>query len=170
MNYNKLYKITILSMIFFIIIISKNAYANAGTALMWAIGFHIYIANLLIAILESFILWKFYNVFKYYKYLLLMIGANFFSMFSGFALSILYADLNKIPRFMMSDQNVNEILLVKIIIIISYFVSVIFEFPFIYWFLKNKRTIFEILKIDILINIVSYILLIISYFFFFKIF
>jgi len=61
------------------------AYANAGTALMWAVGFHLLIGNLFIGIFEGYLLYRMFKAKRKYS-VSIMIAANYFSMIAGSAL------------------------------------------------------------------------------------
>jgi len=100
------------------------AYANAGTALMWATIFHLFVGNALIGIFEGFVIAKLFRL-KFSKSIGFFILANYFSAWTGiFVLGSgitghLHLDLYNIRMWLV------------IFVLVAYIFTIVIEWPFI---------------------------------------
>jgi hypothetical protein len=112
-----------------LMIFPQQAMANAGTPLMWAGMFHLAIGNLLIGALEGWLLMWWFSAPRA-QTIGVMIGANYFSAWAG-GLFLRGAILNSLAI----DLN-NGWQWFWIMVAVTYGITLLLEFPFIYWLLR----------------------------------
>lgn len=134
-------------------------FANAGTPLMWFQGFHLFVGNLVIGILEGLLISR---IFKSpgWKAVGCMIGANYFSMVVGLFL------VTKASRFLLWCAPANAMLywipfFVVLLALGAYLLTVLLEWPFCRWALgPDRRTWRRALRASLLAQTASYLLLV----------
>lgn len=126
--------------------------ANAGSALMWGAVIHLLIGNLLIGLLEGFLLWLAFRV-KFLKAALIMIAANYVSAWAA------YAILHALPPHLseaVTLYNIQQVLWMGFGL--AFIFTIAAELPFVgALFYKRKRWVFVSLAACLTVNIVSYI-------------
>lgn len=146
-----------LLLILFLLILPMFTYANAGTPLMWATGIHLLFGNAIIGIVEGLLISLIFRTSKI-KSTLLLILANYASAWFGhfFILGIIYHrdvfNLTNIRIYFIS------------ILVLAFILTVVIEFPFILAvFRKIKNPIWKSIKATLIVNLISYSLLIVWY-------
>lgn len=151
-----------LFIIFTFLVFYTNAYANAGTPLIWAGLFHLLFGNLLIGGIETFLLIKKERIYKIVYVLMIIILANYASMYIGWILS------SRIDYYFLEDSfnpsNVEYLWQTILLYISLTFTSFIVEYPFYFWVLKSKNYL-NVLKITLQINLISAVLIFLYYLF-----
>ena len=111
-------------------------YADSGTTQLAGVGLlHLTIGNFLIGILEGLLISSIFRV-KKIRSILLMIGANYFSCILGYLISIgIYYLI-----FLWSPGSLlyKTPQLVKTFWVLSYFVTLLLEWPFCFWVLAGS--------------------------------
>ena len=144
--------------LFFVLYLPSPAFANAGTPLMWAGFFHLFIGNAIIGLIEGFIISYLFKTKKILS-IILMVIANYASMFLG--LIFMKALDSKIENII----NIYNIFYAVIMLIIfCYLITLIIEWPFCFiLFAKQEKRIGKSFRAIIIANAISYILLILFY-------
>jgi hypothetical protein len=133
-----------------------TALANAGTPLMWATAGHLLFGNAIIGVLEGLILAFLFHLPKW-KSVGVMILANYVSAWAGSVL--LSSGLLRLP---MTIENVRPMLLLTLVIL--FVITVLLELLFIaFLFRRDPRQWAKGLKGSLLVQTVSYVLLIAWY-------
>ncbi|MFZ1519035.1 MAG: hypothetical protein WAU11_09685 [Ignavibacteriaceae bacterium] len=144
------------------LIFYTNAYANAGTPLIWAGLFHLLFGNFFIGGIETFLLIKKERIYKIAYVLIIIICANYASMYVGWVLS------SAVDNYFVEDSfnpsNIEYLWQTIFLYISLTFTSFIVEYPFYFWVLKNKNYL-NVLKITLLINSLSAVLIFLYYLF-----
>lgn len=129
-------KFILIALFFFTI--SGTIYANAGTALVWAGAIHLYIINLGIGIFEAVWLGKTLQQKRPLIMIFIIIIANYTSMIAGVYLSLQIFNWFKLD---LMDPTTYQYILQNIILYLSFIVlSIIVEYPFYYYFIRNLPT------------------------------
>ena len=125
------------------LILSTSIYANAGTPLIWAGAFHLYIGNIFVGIFETILLIKQKVRYKIYVIGIIIIVANFVSMSVGWFLSDNIGHILKFDYFNPRDQ---EYIWQNILLYVSLtLTSFIVELPFFFWVLEKQKIISKII-------------------------
>lgn len=139
----------------FILLLPAVAYADAGTFLMWLTAGHLLIGNAVIGIFEGLIMAKVFKI-KYARSIFIMILANYISMIIG-AVGIGFS--GAALRNFISINNISYI--IWALLIGSYMVTIIIEWPFCFWIMKGKENRSKLsFKASILLQTISYAILI----------
>jgi hypothetical protein len=136
------------------------ALLDAGTPLVWAIGLHLFIGNLIVGLIETVFVRKMFRVpLKWFGYILIIV-ANYCSMFVG--LLIIGQNSQKV---WIEDKDVTP-LGILIALTVTLLVSIVVEFPFYYASIKpvlrdtsGKRAF----AITVSAQVISYIGLVVYY-------
>ncbi|MFH1228525.1 MAG: hypothetical protein V1701_11575 [Planctomycetota bacterium] len=154
-----LFTIGITALIF--LLFSSSVYANAGTPLILAGIFHLPIGNAIIGLIEGLIIFRFFKTNKILS-ILAMVIANYASMFAGmFLMGILYGKTENV----ISIYNVTYALMA--LLFTFFLITLIIEWPFCFvLFIKQGKKITRSLYAVIIVNTISYILLIPFYWLF----
>lgn len=148
-------RINILTIALCVAILPSMALANTGTPLMWATMLHLFIGNLVIGLLEGYLLAKLFKLHKG-KSIAIMILANYFSAWLG-AIALNFGDVK--TAFSADLYSVRAILWK--FIAIAYISTLIIEFPFVVFALrKEPRRWIKAITGSLFIQTVSYLLLI----------
>jgi len=141
-----------------IITVPCQAYANAGTPLMWAGIAHLFIGNAVIGLLEGLIVGIAFKTSRMLS-VPVMIVANYISMFAGaFILSKLSDKLLSV----VTIYNITVILCA--LIVVSFLITFIIEWPFcLFLFRKQEKRVKRSLLANLITQSISYILLIAFY-------
>lgn len=138
--------------IFILLIISTAVQANAGTALMWATGIHLLIGNLFIGVLEGLLLAKWYDISES-KCIGIFILANYFSAWLGGFIIL------KISPMLPVDIN-NMLPMFLLMIVASYILTIILEFPFaVFAFKGDNEWLKKSIRGTFLVQTISYVIL-----------
>lgn len=136
-----------------IICLPQQAFADAGTPLMWAGILHLVIGNAFIGIAEGLLLAKVFKL-KKLKTAFVMIAANYFSAWvgdvflGGFIVSHLHADLNNGWRWFW------------IMVVVTYFMTLVLEWPFVaFCFRGTDGCLRKSLKGNFIVQTASYVVL-----------
>ena len=130
------------------------AYANAGTALMWAAIFHLFIGNAIIGIFEGFLIAKVFNL-KFGKSIGLLVLANYFSAWIG----ILVLGPSISGHLHLDLYNIR--IWFGILVLVAYVSTIILEWPFIAICFRGTVGWFRnSLWASIIVQTLSYLLLI----------
>ena len=131
------------------------AHANAGTPLIWGGFFHLYIGNALIGILEGKLLKRMFHG-KCFHAVVMMILANYFSAICGFFFRI-FLQSRWVDAWTLNNFRINALLLA----IVLWLLTIGLELPFVRWAMeKSMRNWLKALKCSLIIQSISYILLI----------
>lgn len=127
--------------------------ADAGTPLVWATAFHLFIGNALIGVVEGLILAKFFSL-KKRKTVLLLVAANYFSAWMG----ALFLG-GPVVRFLHTDLY-NGWRWFWILVFATYFMTLFLEWPFVaFCFRGDPHWIKRSLKGNLLVQSLSYAVL-----------
>ena len=127
--------------------------ANVGTALMWAPIIHLLFGNVLLGILEAFLLVKIFKAPKWQS-VWVMILANYFSAWIGMEFLIEYF----VQEQDITIENVKHWL--RVFWWAAFGITLLAEFPFIWFSLRNqKRAFLTALKATGILHCLSYALL-----------
>jgi hypothetical protein len=137
--------------LFLCLVLPVICYADAGTPLIWAIGIQLYGVNVLIGILEYYLINRYYcSIPKWMIFFTIMM--NYISMFCGLYLNDVITNYLKFSMFnphSKSEYYIENILWYSILTIIS----MIVEFPIIKVLLwKNAK---ESFVISVKVNLIS---------------
>jgi hypothetical protein len=105
------------------------AFADVGTPLMWAGAFHLFIGNTIIGIAEGLILAILFRQ-KKGRCVLIMIAANYFSAWAGTFLLAWIANSRELDLY-------NAWQWFWIMVVITYFLTLLLEWPFVVWCLRK---------------------------------
>jgi hypothetical protein len=143
----------LLAVILLLCLIPLTASANAGTALMWAGMLHLMFGNALIGSFEGMLLAKFFKADNK-RDVLAMIAANYFSSCGGGLL------LNIAITRHLSLDLYNAWFWFWIMVGLTYVLTLILEWPFVFFCLRNSPNRFrKSMWGNLLINSISYLLL-----------
>lgn len=149
-----------LSLVMLLFCLTTFAYADAMTALMNLTVFHLFIGNIFIGIFEGVIIAKIFHV-RTIRSVPIMILANYVSMAAG-GLGVFFLDF---PLSSVASIN-NIAYILPGLIIASFLLSIIVEWPFCLWILRGekdrKRRSF---KASLIVQAASYALLVPAYLF-----
>jgi hypothetical protein len=146
-------------LILLLAMIPNLIYANAGTALMWVTIFQLIFGNILIGIIEGLAVAMIFKT-KWIRSILIMIAGNYVSWLLGHGLILL-----------IQEGLINAVFQLKglflawiISLILLYFLTVFLELVFFnLTFEKEERSWKRALKISFLLNIVTYVAMILIY-------
>ena len=145
-----------------LLLIPMIASADGLTAVLGFQFLHLTVGNLLIGIIETIYLQARFSV---KVNMLLIIVANYISMFFGFLVAYYLTDFFGFDNFDGGSSNVNDYHVALILgILISFLVTLIIELPFYKWAIKNSSWKVAFQK-EIEPNILTNILVLIVYFF-----
>jgi MFS family permease len=125
-------QITLLLALLGLVAFPQHAWANAGTALMWAGMLHLVIGNALIGLLEGVLLSRFFGVARG-KAIGVMIVGNYTSAWLG-GLFIRGAIVKALPMDLTNGWRWFWVMAV-----VTYFLTLIIEWPFIAWTLRGTH-------------------------------
>ena len=129
------------------------AFADSGTPLMWASIFHLAFGNMLVGLLEGFLLAKIFRL-PMNKTIWILVAANYFSAWVG-GLFIRGA----IVHHFQLDIN-NAWMFFWVMVLFTYFITLVFEFPFVCLaFRGTPKWLKNSVRGNILVQTVSYVLL-----------
>ncbi len=136
--------------------------ANAGTPLMWASAFHLFIGNALIGIFEGMLLARIFG-FKRLHAILLMIPANYLSCFAGYSMSDVIPWLTQ--QLFSSGPPLYEMpKMLGVLTVAAYFCTVVIEWPFcIFLTRRTPRPLVTAWKASFLAQSISYAALVLGY-------
>ena len=144
-------------------------FANVGTPLMWMPGIRLVFLNIVIGIAEGlFISLVFWNIGKKGLGILrcmgIMILANYFSMLFGEWVILNW--IGEIRTDILADQPLYNVLdFIRFMVICAFAITIILEYPFCYWALKEKKLRFiKSLVATPLVHIFSYAFLVWAYY------
>ena len=140
---------------------SLIAILDAGTPLLWAVAFHLYIGNLLIGLIEAVFVRKVFHINLRLLGFILIIIANYCSMFVG-----LHFVSSRFKGVMFTDSNISG-LEILIAVTGTLLVSIIIELPFYYTAIKSSSSNIgfkKIVSITSLAQVVSYLCILAYYF------
>jgi len=152
-----------LSLVFFafaiILAAASPAFANAGTPLMWASAMYLMFGNAIIGIVEGLLIGKLFKV-RFRRAVLIMILANYVSMFSGVAgveyLSRWFQDVRMRQDPLQAGWQATVLAAIA-----SYLCSVILEWPFCIWAMrKTGARAAKSLRASLVAQTASYCLLV----------
>ena len=128
------------------------ALADAGTPLIWAKGFHILLGNLLLGAVEALIISLIFRL-QFKKCLISLVCANYFSAWIGFYIIGYLRELR--------DPDIYTVMhLTRQLIILSYFLTLVLEWPFImYCIRKVKLWFIKSIAASIIVQTVTYVAL-----------
>lgn len=132
--------------------------ANAGTALMWAGIFHLFIGNTIIGTLEGLLLAWFFKCSRWRSILVLVI-ANYVSAWVGFFF------IGSFKVFFTTTITLENVLAWNFLfIVLAFLVTVLIEWPFFRFALGTRpRAFLQAAKATLLVHVISYTLLIMWY-------
>lgn len=152
-------KNNILILLLLFILIPQTLLANAGTALMWVPIMQLIFGNILIGIVEGIIISVIFKT-KWIRSILIMIAGNNFSWLIGNGL--IYVFQNTLIDSLFKLDNVFALWILSLVIL--YLLTVLIEFPFFGWaFIKNDRFCSRSWKLSLIINAVTYTIMIFIY-------
>jgi hypothetical protein len=152
-------KTRILILLSLFTLIPQTLLANAGTALMWMPILQLILGNILIGIIEGIIISMLFKT-KWFHTLLIMIAGNYVSWLIGNGLINVYQNVMIDSLFEL--ENVFVLWILGLVIL--YFLTVLIELPFFRWaFLKNDRLWSRSWKLSLIINSITYTLMVIIY-------
>lgn len=138
---------------------------NAGTPMLMASVLHLFFGNLMIGLLEAYILRKLY---KLSVRVLPIILANYISMIAGLLLVMPYVlDKWGMNFWGMKLHDADEYAFVDFWVgmAFAFVLSIIIELPFFMYALKdNVLKLLRTLKVVLAVHVVSYVLIILYYF------
>jgi hypothetical protein len=157
MNNKKVHKLILLSV--FLLLITENAFANAGTPLMLASALHLVVGNAFIGIIEGLLIAIVFGV-KKKRSISIMILANYVSMIAGSVIIVVAGD------FFNRQVTIYSIHLLLICLLLGSFVlTILIEWPFCIWIFKSNDVIKKkSLRASVYAQALSYALLIPFYF------
>ncbi len=147
-------------LIFTLLFLPISVYANAGTPLIWASAVHLYLGNIFVGFLESYLAKKSGVKYRMLFVVIIIIVANFASMLVGVFLA---SSIGELLGYNFYSPAKNEYIWQNILLYVSLTITSFFvEFPFFLLVLKKKR-LMEIIKNVVRINIISAVCLLIYY-------
>lgn len=136
-----------------IVALPSAALANAGTPLMWAGMLHLVFGNLLIGLLEGYLLAKIFGLHKG-KSIGILILANYFSAWVG-GLFLRGAIVRALPLDLY-----NAWFFFWAMVVLTYLMTLVLEFPFVALaFRRNPQWLRKSIRGSLVIQTVSYLLL-----------
>jgi hypothetical protein len=152
-------KINILILLLLFTLLPQTLLANAGTALMWVPIMQLIFGNILIGIVEGIIISVIFRT-KWIRSILIMIAGNYVSWLIGNGL--IYVFQNTLIDSLFKLDNVFALWILSLIIL--YLLTVLIELPFFRWaFTKNDRLWSRSWKLSLIINAVTYTIMIFIY-------
>ena len=142
--------------ILLILLFFTNTYANAGTPLMWAGLFHLLFGNFI----ETFLLQKEELIYKTIYVFIIIVAANYASMFAGWILSSKLTELFGYDSF--NPTKISYLWETIFLYVSLTIASFIVEYPFYYWVLNKKKYLHSFI-ITIKINSISAVVVFIYY-------
>ncbi len=134
-------------------LLPTQALANTGTPLMWASAIHLLFGNLLIGLLEGFILAKFFRV-GLRRALPLMIAANYASAWIGAALM----PKDQFGGATFTLENIQTV--ISIFVAAAFLLTLLLEFPFVWLVLRRApNAVRRSIRASLAVQPVSYLLL-----------
>jgi len=148
---NKAILISLLFLIPFIL------FANTGSVLLLFTIFHALAGNLIIGVIESLIITRILKIKAKLHVFIVLIFANYFSMFIGFSLSSYISEIFKVDIY-------NIITFLYTILFLSFIITIIAESGFyLYLFRKNKINFKKGVVAIFVANITTYLIMAILY-------
>ncbi len=130
--------------------LSTTAHANAGTPLMWGLGLHLWVGNILIGIGEGLILARLFKA----RAIWLLIFANYFSAVAGVFL------LSFAQESLFSPTLHNAWPIFWGMVVAAFLVTIVLEWPFVAFCLRGTPNLFRrSLRGSLIVQSISYILL-----------
>ena len=152
-------KINILILLLLFTLIPQTLSANAGTALMWVPIMQLIFGNILIGVFEGIIISVTFKT-KWIRSVLIMISGNYVSWLIGNG--VIYLFQNALIDSLFKLDNVFALWILSLIIL--YLLTVLIELPFFRWsFAKNNRLWSRSWKLSLIINAVTYTIMIFIY-------
>ena len=149
----------ILILLLLFTLIPQTLLANAGTALMWFPIMQLIFGNILIGIVEGIIVSVIFKT-KWIRSILIMIAGNYVSWLVGNGLIIVFQ--NTLIDSLFKLDNVFALWILSLVIL--YLLTVLIELPFFRWtFTKNERFWPRSWKLSLIINAVTYTIMILIY-------
>ena len=145
---------------FLLFVLADSAYANAASHFSMYTGFHLFVGNSIIGIIEGLLIAKVFKVRKSHA-VLLMIAANYFSSWIGsLGLIWLSSRFEVSLSHLVTIHNIHSF--VWLLFFAAWFVTVILEYPFcLFMFWKKDKRLRQAVSASLLAQTLSYILLII---------
>jgi hypothetical protein len=133
--------------------------ANVGTPLMWAGPIRLVCVNLVIGVGEGFFIWLFLRT-RFWKTLGIMILANYASWFVGEV--VLLPFLAQAGKGILGDQPLYHVWeFMWYVLAAAFGLTVVFEWPFCFWVLRQKRyRIIKSIVAVLVVNVASYAFLV----------
>ena len=145
------YQKTFLLIVGILFVVPATIFANIGTTLLLATGFHLVMGNALIGLVEGFILSKVFKL-KKSKTILLLILANYCSAGLGYA----FLNFQIAPLYNLYNVRV----MFYVFTVVAYLLTIVIEWPFIAILFKGDvQWLPKSIKGCILVQTISYILL-----------
>ena len=144
------------------LLIPSVVLADAGTPLMWAGFFRLVCVNLVIGIGEGFVIWLFLRT-RFWKTLGIMILANYASWLVGEV--VLLPFLAQAGKSILGEQPLYHVWeFLRYVLAVSFGLTVVFEWPFCFWAVKQKRyRIIKSIVAVVVVNVASYTFLVYFY-------
>ena len=132
---------------------AQNAFADAGTPLMWATMLHLVVGNAIIGVGEGLVLAKLFSL-KKLKTVVVLIAANYFSAWGGG-----WFLESAIVRYLHMDLN-NAWTWFWVLVAATYLMTLVIEWPFVAFCLRGKDGwLRKSLMGNLVIQTLSYVLL-----------
>jgi hypothetical protein len=140
-----------------LLLVPATAFANAGTPLMMVSGFHLFIENALLGILEGALLTGLFKC-SFPRTILILIPANYVS--AWFGLTYLIGYFRRLPDLTILTAQHHLV----VFFVAAFLTTLLIEFPF-FWFAlrKGERPFRRALVATPAVHLVSYTLLVIFY-------
>lgn len=136
-----------------------SVHANAGIPLLWFALIHLYFGNFFIAIFEWFLLWVGKKTRKFFIPAILLIVANYVSMFIGLNLAFLLSD--RMGFDLYNPQGWSVYYYQNLLYYFGFTIaSMLIEFPF-FSFILRRFSFKQRVKITVVINFISALIVII---------
>ena len=136
--------------------------ANAGTPLMWATCFHLFIGNALIGWFEAGLISRALRVPRSRRLLLSMIAANYLSAAAGVAGLQIFSE--PAERWLSANVTIYNVLAFHAVALVAaYLFTLLLEWPFVHVALPPPRAARRSLLANCLAQSVSYVLLFVLY-------
>jgi hypothetical protein len=159
----KLTKNKILGLTLSLLLIPSVVFANAGSPMMWFGLLHILILNAFIGIVESAIINKFGLKNKAWK----IIIANYISMFIGlYYIAPYFSKAFGNSDFWGGNTSYGDYELTGFVagMVMSYFATLLIEYPFSFWALKDKDNTAKFTKAFLTANTITNVVMFLIYF------
>lgn len=149
----------------FLLMLPVSAYADMGTPVMIKGFLHLLIGNLIIGIFEGLLIWKFFKTDRK-KTIKIMILANYASMLVGVVI-LYFVDDFLYSRIFHNATIYNARYYVAGFIAATFILTIILEWPFCFWAIKDKQGRGKrALYASLLVQTVSYVFLVQYYIYF----